>query len=306
MADTPDAERDTVAGENGVTPESQAPAADATVGSLAQGLLHRARRDDDDPAKRWAYRPLVLLVMSLAVGYHALVLLVHNLPGKGLSRDLHTFFNEKLQASNYMRATGNTQSWAMFAPNPHRSNMFMKVLVKDKDGEVWDMAHDMYGRREYPYLFYSRMGKINRRLIEEKGYRRHYAAWVCRDWEMTHDGESPDEIQFVKMWTQVPPPQKVYPYMGYDPMKLHLNQREEESIRCSTSYHGQLPNEIRERLELPPANTGRFRDVSVRTWWDLQQAKQRQAERDERMERARADDDASVPEAVGEVEGAKE
>ena len=60
---------------------------------------------------------------------------MHNLPNKGLSKGLHTFFSEKLQAANYMRAMGISQSWAMFAPNPHRSNLFMRVLVKDKDLE---------------------------------------------------------------------------------------------------------------------------------------------------------------------------
>jgi hypothetical protein len=275
---------------------------------LADELLHTPRLDDDRPTERWAYRPWLLAVMSLFVAYHALVLLVHNLPAKGLSKQVHTVFNEKLQAATYMRATGNTQSWAMFAPNPHRSNMFMKVLVKDGAGEVWDLAHDIYGRRTYPYLFYDRMGKINRRLIEEKGYRRHYAAWVCREWEMTHGGEAPEEVQFVKMWTQVPPPEKVYKYMGYDPMKLYLNQREEESIRCSTSYHGQLPDEMRARLGLPEGKSGRFRDVHVRTWWDTQKAKERQAERDAERD-AKSDDDGGdddkIPE-VGEVEGAKE
>ena len=61
----------------------------------------------------------------------------------------------------------NTQSWAMFAPNPHRSNVFMKVMVKDEAGEIWDLKHDIYGKREYPYLWYDRMGKINRRLIDQ-------------------------------------------------------------------------------------------------------------------------------------------
>jgi hypothetical protein len=285
-------------------------------GGLADGLLHQPRPDDDRPTERWAYRPLVMLLVSLAVAYHATVLLVHNLPGKGLAKEVHTFFNEKLQAGNYMRATGNSQSWAMFAPNPHRSNMFMKVLVKDEDGEVWDIKHDMYGKRSYPYLFYSREGKINRRLIEEKGYRRHFAAWVCREWEITHEGEAPEEVQFIKMWTQVPAPEKVGPrrvdsdgdgtkdhyYIGYDPMQLHLNQREEDSIRCSTSYHGQVPEEIRERIGLPPTNSGRFRDVHVRTWWDNLKAKEKQAERDA-AKQENDDDDSSVPEPVGEVEG---
>lgn len=285
-------------------------------GDLGDTLLHQPRPDDDRPRERWAYRPLVMLLVSLAVGYHALVLLVHNLPGKGLAREVHTFFNEKLQSSNYMRATGNSQSWAMFAPNPHRSNMFMKVLVKDAAGEIWDIKHDMYGKRSYPYLFYSREGKINRRLIEEKGYRRHFAAYVCRQWEMEHEGEAPEEVQFIKMWTQVPAPDKTGPrrvdsdgdgtkdsiYVGYDPMQLHLNQREEDTIRCSSSYHGQVPEEIRERVGLPPTNSGRFRDVHVRTWWDNKKAKEKQAERDA-AKSDNDDDDASAPEPAGEVEG---
>ena len=246
-----------------------------------------------------------MLLMSLAIAYHTTVLLVHNLPNKGLTKGLHTFFSEKFQAANYMRAMGISQSWAMFAPNPHRSNLFMKVLVKDKDGEIWDLAHDMYGRREYPYLFYSRMGKINRRIIDEKGYRKHYAAWVCRDWEMTHDGEAPEEIQFVKMWTQVPPPEKAYKNMGYDPMKLYLNQREEDAIRCNTTYHAQVPDDIRERLGLPPLpSAGKFRDVNVRTWWDQKRAKERQAERDAKKAAEAVDDDEpEVAEPVNEVEG---
>jgi hypothetical protein len=162
----------------------------------------------------------------------------------------------------------------------------------------------MYGRREYPYLFYSRMGKINRRIIDEKGYRRHYAAWVCRDWEMTHDGQAPEEIQFVKMWTAVPPPEKAARTMGYDPMKLYLNQREEDAIRCATTYHAQVPDEIRERLGLPPlASPTKFRDVNVRTWWDQMKQKERQAERERKI--AEPDDDPELAEPVNEVEGAQ-
>lgn len=297
--------------------EGEAAAGGGGGADLIDGLLKQPRPDDDRPGKRWAYPPFLMLLVSLAIAYHASVLLVHNLPGKGLAKEVHTFFNEKLQAGNYMRATGNSQSWAMFAPNPHRANMFMKVLVKDANGEVWDIKHDMYGKRSYPYLFYSREGKINRRLIEEKGYRRHFAAWVCREWEMDNNGEAPEEVQFIKMWTQVPPPEKAYPrkvdsdgdgekdsyYIGYDPMQLHLNQREEDTIRCSTSYHGQVPEEIRARLGLPETNSGRFRDVHVRTWWDNKKAKEKQAERDAAKAAENDDDDASVPEPQGEVEG---
>lgn len=286
---------------DGVRSKSSTDRGDADrTATLAASLLQAPLHTDPQLGSRWAYRRWMLLFMSLVVGYHALVLLVHNLPGGGLSKDLHKFFNEKLQASTYMRATGNSQSWAMFAPDPHRSNMFMRVFVEDKEGELWDLAHDIYGRRTYPYLFYDRMGKINRRLIEEKGYRRHYAAWVCREWEMTHGGEAPEEVRFRKMWTQVPAPEKVYPYGGYDPMTLPLHTTDEETVRCSSSYHGQLPPEIRERLGFPEVDANRFRDVNIRTWWDDKEAKVKA------QQRADDNDDAVAPEPAGEVEGAKE
>jgi hypothetical protein len=69
----------------------------------------------------------------------------------------------------------------MFAPNPPLLNTFTRVLVEDRTGQVSDLRHDIYGRRRYPYLFHDRMGKVNRRLIEQKKeYETPYAAWVCR------------------------------------------------------------------------------------------------------------------------------
>jgi hypothetical protein len=298
IAEVADAGTTSAKDGDGGTPPAEGGGAD-----LADRLLHAPIPDDDRPGRRWAYSLWLMILMSLAIGYHSTVLLVHALPGKGLTKGLQTFINEKLQASNYMRAMGISQSWAMFAPNPHRSNLFMRVLVKDKDGEIWDLAHDMYGHREYPYLFYSRMGKINRRIIDEKGYRRHYAAWVCRDWEMTHDGEAPEEVQFIKMWTQVLPPEKAFRTMGYDPMKLYLNQREEDAIRCATTYHAQVPDDIRARLGMEPLpSPTKFRDVNVRTWWDQQRQKERQAER-EKKAAADDDEDVELAEPVNEVEG---
>ncbi|MEM6291043.1 MAG: hypothetical protein AAGA54_07250 [Myxococcota bacterium] len=266
--------------------------------SLADTLLHQGA-SDPTPKRRWAYPLWGVVLVSTFVLYHSVILLVHNLPSKGLSAGVHKWFNNShdvtvlgkpaklsLDMRTYMQAVGNTQSWAMFAPNPHRSNIFMKVMVKDKDGEVWDMAHDIYGRRRYPYLFYDRMGKINRRIVDQKGYRRHYAAWVCREWERTHEGEPADEIQFVKMWTRIPPPQKVIakakgnPFrMGYDPMELKLYQREEDAIRCKTTRHAQLPNYLRERYGLPLLEDEKkvFRPVHQRTWHDKKETAERAA-----------------------------
>jgi hypothetical protein len=274
---------------------------EAAAPTLASALLHTPIADDDKPHVKWAYRWYGMAFVSVFILYHAVVLLVHNLPGKGLSKDLHRTFNDGFSLHvlkdpedkdkgftfktpgmrDYMHATGNTQSWAMFAPNPHRSNIFMKVLVKDAKGDVYDLKHDIWEVDRYPYLFYDRMGKINRRIIDQKGYRRHYAAWVCRDWERKHAGEAPEEVQFVKMWTRIPTPEQVFErargnplYLTYDPWKLHLHQREEDTVRCSTTRHGQLPDYLRERYGLPLEEDARFRPVYIRTWHDKLEAKE--------------------------------
>ncbi len=255
--------------------------------SLAHSLLHQAIVTDDQPGRRWAYPNWWKVIVSAFILFHGAVLLIHNLPGKGLSKGVHKTFNKKLQASKYMRATGNTQSWAMFAPNPHRSNIFMKVLVKDKNGEIWDLKHDIHNKRSYPYLWYDRMGKINRRIVDQKGYRRHYAAWVCRQWEKEHGGEAPEEVQFIKMWTRIPNPRKIITeakgnifMMGYDPGALHLYQREEDEIRCKTTRHAQLPNYLRERYGLEQAPERHFKGLHIRTWWDQKEAKAKKQERE--------------------------
>jgi hypothetical protein len=233
-----------------------------------------------DGGERFAYRRPVQLVISLFIVFHALVLLVHNLPSKGLSAGLHRKFNKHLKASVYMRTVGSTQSWAMFAPNPHRQNTFTKVMVEDQDGEVWDMKHDIYRAREHPYLFYDRMGKVNRRLLEQKGYQRAYAAWVCREWERDHKGVPAKEVRIVKMWTRVPPPGKAMKKGGFDPNKLKLHQKREQEYSCKSTLQAQLPPYLERRYGLPESAEKRFRKVSIRTWHDQQQSKERREGRD--------------------------
>lgn len=241
-------------------------------------LLAPARPEPDDP-RRSAYGAVGTVLVSLFVLYHVVVLLQHTTPSGGLAARFSKSLGDALQAGGYMRATSNVQSWSMFAPNPHRSNMFLQVFVELKDGTVIDLEHDMYGRRIYPYLFYDRMGKINRRLIEQERYQRHYAAWVCRDWALNHNGEVPDRVKYVKMWTKVPHPAKVIPDMGFDPMQLKLTKEHLASVECSTTQHAQLPDEIRARYGLPPLPPGAFRDVAMQTWWDKQQVQQRTIEK---------------------------
>lgn len=247
--------------------------------ALSESLLHAPLRAGPDDPRIMAYGRIGAALISLYVLYHVVVLLQHTTPSGGLAARFSRTLGESLQAGGYMRATSNVQSWSMFAPNPHRSNMFLQVFVELTDGTVIDLEHDMYGRRQYPYLFYDRMGKINRRLMEQERYQRHYAAWVCRDWALTHDGEMPDRVKFVKMWTKVPHPAKVIPNMGFDPMELKLTKEHLASVECRTTQHAQLPDDIRARHGLEPLPPNTFRDVVLQTWWDKQQVQQQTIEK---------------------------
>jgi hypothetical protein len=254
-------------------------ASDHPTDSLAESLLRAPLEVRAEDGRRWAYRPVGLVLVSLFVLYHVVALLQHTTPGGGLAANFSRRLAEVLHIGSYMRATSNVQSWSMFAPNPHRSNMFLQVFVELADGTILDLEHDMYGRRAYPYVFYDRMGKINRRLLEQDRYQRHYAAWVCRDWALHHGGEMPVRVKYVKMWTKVPHPAKVIPNWGFDPMELKLTKEHLPSIECATTVHAQLPDDIRARHGLPPLRPNEFRDAVVQTWWDKAEMRAKTIER---------------------------
>jgi len=277
--------------------------ADPTDPALAEALLRAPQQAVARDGRRWAYKPAGMVLASLFVLYHVLVLLQHTTPSVGLAATFNKTLGEALEAGHYMRATSSVQSWSMFAPNPHRSNMFLQVFVELDDGSLLDLKHDMYGRREYPYVFYDRMGKINRRLIEQDRYQRHYAAWVCREWAREHDGRPPVRVQFVKMWTKVPHPSKVIPNGGFDPMQLKLTKEHMPSVECATTVHAQLPDEIRVRHGLPPLPPGAFRDVVIQTWWDRAEVRAKTIERRRAIATPVVEDTPATPVEAGGAGG---
>lgn len=241
---------------------------------LADVLL-RAPVAEDPSDEPWAYRGWAALLVSLFILYHTVALLQHTTPAAGLAERFNRKLAGVLRAGAYMRATSSVQSWAMFAPNPHRTNQFLQVRVVTQDGEELDLLHDIYGRRDYPYFFYDRMGKINRRLLEQERYQSPYAAWVCREWARTHGGEAPVRVNFTKMWTKVPPPEKAIATMGFDPFALKLYKEPLKGFDCVTTPHAQLPNDIRARYGFLPLPDGAFVDIEENTWRDRADARAR-------------------------------
>jgi hypothetical protein len=108
----------------------------------------------------------------------------------------------------YLRTTKNTQSWRMFAPNPPRSNSFMKTVVIDGDGKHWDLRNNSLDRYPNPFIVNDRMRKMQRRMVGKgKWYLRYWSAYQCRLWELEH-GKPAKEVQIYKVTTRIPPPKK--------------------------------------------------------------------------------------------------
>lgn len=236
--------------------------------------------EDRRPRSRVA-RVLSIVVATVFVAYHGLALLAWNLPHKHAGKTFYQQYAKWTQVARYFRGTGNVQSWAMFAPNPNRTNAFVRVLVIDDKDEVWDMDQDIYGKNRYPYLWYDRMGKINRRIDGKKGYQKAYGAYICREWERAH-GVLPKEVRFVRRSSRIPSPWDASVRPGplglrYEPWDLPTRQSEQERIRCKAVNHGQLSPALRARAGMDPAPEGHFKPVKHSTWWTKAERK-REAE----------------------------
>ena len=157
--------------------------------ALHESLLRGAHVERDRPPRsRWAYTIAGMLVASVFLTYHTLILLTWCMPKAELTKPFQDTLLREIKGREYFIGTHNAQNWDMFAPNPVRLNILVKVYVEDLDGELWDFGQDIWGQDRYPYLWYDRRGKINRRIDGKKGYQRIYGAWVCREWERTHAG----------------------------------------------------------------------------------------------------------------------
>jgi hypothetical protein len=208
-----------------------------------------------------------MLLISVFIGFHLLVLVVSAVPSSGASARLHDLLDRYAGMRAYISLAGTAGKWGMFAPDAPRVNVYMRVLVEDREGKAHDLAHDIYGKRQYPYLFFDRMGSINWLVSALEAYRPAYAAWVCRDWERTHAGQPARAASLVTFVTVNPPPQEAVRSNGYHPMLLDLRRVATHRFECASVPHGQLPDDLRARSGLPPRAPGTFREITTRTWW---------------------------------------
>jgi uncharacterized membrane protein YphA (DoxX/SURF4 family) len=207
----------------------------------------------------WAYGPLGRLIVGSLLTWHVIAVAVWLAPDKD---SMFAFRGPAKQIfSRWLTMTQTDQGWGMFAPNPPRSNVFMKVLVTDAAGEIWDMRTDVYApeRKPMPWIWNDRARKMNRRIIggESGGgewYRKWYARWQCREWELTHGGELPRRVELVKVWYQIPTPEQSRDLGWYVPEDLLRRSGHEQTVyteECSSGIAAQSSPEVRARHGLP-------------------------------------------------------
>ncbi len=221
-----------------------------------------------EPRTPWAYGPFGRFVIGTLLIWHIVAVATWLLPEKD---SLHAFRGPARNVfAFYLTRTQTDQGWGMFAPNPPRSNVFLKVLVTGQDGEVYDMKTDVYApeRKPMPWIWNDRMRKMNRRIIggesgDTQWYRKWHARWYCREWALNPDlveglsgiGEPPKKVELVKVWYKIPSPEDVARRGFYVPEDL-LERTGEEKVEytenCRGAVMGQLPDWIRERHGLPP------------------------------------------------------
>jgi Vitamin K-dependent gamma-carboxylase len=212
------------------------------------------------PRTPWAYGPFGRFVVGGMIIWHLVAVLTWLLPEKD---SMFAFRGEARKIfAMYLTRTQTDQGWGMFAPNPPRSNVFLKVLVTDQDGEAWDMRTDVYApeRKPIPWIWNDRMRKMNRRIIggesgDTSWYRKWHARYYCRQWALEHDGVPPKKVDLIKVWYKIPSPEEVARKGYYVPEELLERTREEKveyTEHCKNAVMGQLPNFVRERHGLDP------------------------------------------------------
>jgi len=252
-----------------------------------------------EPGPTLAYGALGRSVILLAVVYHAAAVGTSLFPKYPI---LNKWRGPAASVfGGWLRGTGTSQSWRMFAPNPPRSNTFLKTVVVEQDGDRWDLRNNAFHYRPNPWIWNDRMRKMQRRMAGKgKWYLRYWSAWQCREWTLK-TGEMPYEIDISKLITKIPPPDAVHEKGPYHPRKLKVRERHIQTHKCKGD--GELPLVMLERYGMAVTDEDRQKAEreekrherkfnNRRTTWENRRdwGAWENAEEQERKRRERADE----------------
>lgn len=208
------------------------------VGAWVTRLMRRLGRSfSDEPTEQredWAYGSTGRRLVAVGVSAHVIAICVWLLPGEQSLRSIREPGRELV--APWILRTHTEQAWGMFAPDAPTENAFLKVLVTDADGEVWDLRTDLYAEeaQPIPYVPYDRFRKMSRIIsVGEAGagdtYPPHFARWLCDDWERTH-GEAALRVELVTVWYPTPSPEEMARMGGYHPQERLAAVGEQRSL----------------------------------------------------------------------------
>ncbi len=243
----------------------------AAILALLVGAVSGSRRAGDGdtryPDRPWAYGPRGRFLVGALVVYHITAVAMWCMPDKQCLKTYRAAAQAPFRL--WLTRTQTAQGWGMFAPNPPRHNVFLKVLVTDEHGEVHDMETDMYApdRKPMPWIFNDRIFKMNRRMSggeAGKGdwYQKWYGRYQCREWALQHGGVAPQKIELFKVSYRIPGPDEVA-RGGYYLPELQLarfgKQQRLHTTHCASEPEAQLSDEVRARHGLPPLPEGAYK-----------------------------------------------
>jgi hypothetical protein len=171
----------------------------------ASRRLPRTTRRAAMPRAPWAYGPGGRMLVGFIVVYHLTAIAYWELPDKDSPVDVpHPKAREAFSA--WVSVDADRPAVGDVRAQPPRHNVFMKILLTDESGEVWDMRNDLYApeRKPIPWIWNDRMRKMNRRVIggeSGKGdvYQKWYGRYLCREWARTHRGVMPEKVELFKI-----------------------------------------------------------------------------------------------------------
>ncbi|HRI11261.1 MAG TPA: hypothetical protein PKW35_25760, partial [Nannocystaceae bacterium] len=216
------------------------------------------------PDHPWAYGPFGRFVVNAVVVYHITAVAAWCMPEKDCLSTFRTAAHRPFTA--WLMTTQTNQGWNMFAPNPPRHNVFLRVVVTDQEGVRHDMKSDVYAaeQKPIPWVWNDRMRKMNRRMSGgESGngdwYQKWHARYHCREWALQHDGVAPAKVELYKVSYRIPSPDEVAQRGWYVAEELLAKAGREVKLHvtdCARDPEAQLPDFIRARHGLPPLAAG--------------------------------------------------
>jgi hypothetical protein len=230
------------------------------LGAFALAAGHSLRASSTGRADTpLAYGPIGRLCIGALGLYHCVGVAVWLLPDK----DSFTWRTEAHKPfAWWLKSTQTSQGWKMFAPNPPRRNVFLRVLVTDTNGEQWDMNTDVYApeKRPIPWIWYTRERKINRRVAGGEGgggvkWQRWHARWWCKQWIVAHGGEVPRQVELIEVSYPIPTPQWLRDNGPYDPATRLREKGAQKSlltIACATEPEARPSAQVMTRHGLQP------------------------------------------------------